>query len=221
MNREQILNIASFIKYPLTNTIYYEYSGIDVYRLPLPDSTEMYYEWDRNDNHFTTEYHRKYSIPLLCRLLNIEYDENNFEIDNRIAEDKYDISILKPKQKYSYDVYWYRTNSRLRNIDFDGLTKCNSRNIDITPYHKLYRYPHECSRIINNTIDTNRKLFVSGDSQMIPDISFLSCFFKEIFYFDNRYRLNLYDKWKDIEFTDALVELNCLPLSEYTERNFM
>lgn len=55
---------------------------------------------------------------------------------------------------------------------------------------------------------------------MIPDIPFLSCFFKEIWYFDNRKKIDLSDKWENEEFTDVLVEMNHLPISEYTETNF-
>ena len=83
----------------------------------------------------------------------------------------------------------------------------------------LYRYPHECSRIINKDVDSNRILLVSGDSQMIPDISVLACYFKEVWYFDNRANVKAEDILKEGEFTDVLIELNCSDIKQYTETN--
>lgn len=74
--------------------------------------------------------------------------------------------------------------------------------------------------MINKFIDINKKLFISGDSQMILDIPFLSCFFKEVWYFDNRKKKTLSNKWINENFTDVLIEVGHLPLTDYTELNF-
>jgi hypothetical protein len=219
MTREEILAIAKYIQYPLTKTSYYTYNtNINIHKLPLPADNQMYNNWPLNYNHFTMEYHRQYAIPLLCELLDLNYNENDFIIDERKSKNNFDISLLKSKQDYIYEIYGYTRDEHFDNLTFQDIThntKCD------TEYHELYKYSHECSRLINKTINNNRKLFISGDSQMIPDISFLSCFFKEIFYFDNRNGLNLSHTWKDTTFTDALIELNCVPLQDYTEINFL
>jgi hypothetical protein len=54
---------------------------------------------------------------------------------------------------------------------------------------------------------------------MIPDIPVLSCYFKEIWYFDNRNNLILKEKYKDIKFDKILIELNNNPLSFYIDTN--
>lgn len=212
------LKKAKYIQYPLTYGIYNDY-GIDgINRLPLPENGMMYDAWENNTNHFTTEYHRLYSIPLLCRLFDLEYKEDDFVLDKRDCNG-FDISILKPKAEYRYEIFGYTRNEHLNDLSFDEITTNTSTNSDITDYHRLYRYSHECSRLINKTIDNNRILFIGGDSQMIPDISFLSCFFKEIWYFDNRKKLYFTNKFTIPNFTDILIEMNHLPLSEYINTN--
>lgn len=218
MKKNELLNKAIFIQYPLTYGKYKYYDTKGIIKLPLPQKGEMYDGWTKNDNHFTTEYHRVYSIPLLCELFNINYNENDFILSKRKSGD-FDISILKPKKEYKYEIYGFTRKEYFDNLSFDEITMNTSTNNDITDYHKLYRYSHECSRLINKTINNKRILFISGDSHMIPIISFLSCFFKEIWYFDNRANIDLKNKTDDIIFTDVLVEFNHLSEEYYINQN--
>jgi hypothetical protein len=217
--KQELLNKAIYIQYPLGYSQYREYNIEEINKLPLPENGMMYDKWAKNTNHFTTEYHRLYSIPLLCKLLKLDYNESDFIFDERNSGD-FDISILKPKIEYRYEVYGFTRDEHFEDLSFDDITTNTSINDDITDYHRLYRYSHECSRLINKTIKSKKILFISGDSQMIPDISFLSCFFKEIWYFDNRQKLPLFDKCKKTKFTDVLIELNHLPIEEYVNTNF-
>lgn len=210
---------AIYIQYPLTYDLYQDISLDKINRLPLPQRGMMYDGWENNNNHFTTEYHRRYVIPLLCKLLHISYVKSDFVLQER-KSGTFDISIYKPTKEYSYEIYGYTRGEHFDNLNFYDITTNTSILEDITDYHRLYRYSHESSRLINKTIDSNRKLFISGDSQFIPDISFLSCFFKEIWYFDNRDEMKLADKWKDEVFTDVIIEINNQCLSAYTETNF-
>ena len=221
MTREEIINKAIIIQFPLTYTTYFKYNNIkkEIHKLPLPKKGLMYDTWGFNNHHFTTEYARKYVIPLLVKLFNIDFDENDFILDKRKCNN-FDISLLKPKKNFVFDVIGYTQNKHNENVDWNFLTTSNSKEYGITKYHTLYVYPHECSRIINKTIDSNRKLFISGDSQLIPIVSFLACFFKEIWYFDNRKKLKLSDKWKNINFTDVLIELNNKKQEVYFNTNF-
>lgn len=220
MTREELLEKAIYIQYPLTYTVYKNYGVNSINKLPLAETGMMYDNWNKNDNHFTTEYHRLESIPFLCRLLNLPYNEFDFEIDKRISSSGFDISILKPKCDFRYEVFGYNRNEHFDNLTFNEITHNDSKNGDITDFHRLYKYSHECSRLINKTVDSERILFISGDSQMIPDVSFLSCFFKEVWYFDNRNHLHLNQKWKDVNFTDVVIEMNCSSLSLYQCVNF-
>ena len=218
MTREEILNKAIYIQFPANYTNYTNYNipGKEINKLPLPEPGMMYDGYNLNDNHFTTKYHREFVIPLINKLLNLNFKENDFILDKRTYKD-YDLSIYKPLQEFKFDIFGYTANEQVEDVDWNFLSNSKIKSPFITSYHALYAYPHQCSRIINRTISSNRKLFISGDSQMIPDIAFLACLFKELWYFDNRNKLNLTYKWSETNFTDVLIELNCLPISSYTD----
>ena len=220
MTKKDLIDKAVYIQFPYSYTTYKQYSvGKEINKLPLAERGLMYDGWAKNNNHYTPEYHRKYVLPLLSKLLNIDINIDDFVEDNRYSG-KYNISLLHPKKEFRYEIYGYTRGEHFDGISFDELVKNTSTNDDITDYHRLYKYSHECSRIINKTIDNERKLFISGDSQLIPDVSLLSCFFQEVWYFDNRKNLTLSDKWVDVNFTDVLIELNCTEAWTYVDRNF-
>lgn len=221
MTKDEILSKAKYIQYCLKNKTYKNF-GIPsekINKLPIVNENMFYSNWSLNEHHFTTEYHMKYSIPLLCNILSLDYNRNKFVLDKRFSGD-YNISILKPRKKYEYEIYGFNRNEHFDNLSFNDITSNNINHKSITDYHKLYKYPHECSRLINKTIKNNRKLFISCDSQMIPDVSFLSCFFKEIWVIDNRAKLPIKDKYKDVEFTDVLIQLNIGSYETYFINNF-
>ena len=218
MTREEILNMAVYIQFAHAEK-YKEYGIDNVVKLPYNDKNDVYSKWKKNEHHFSTEYHRKYVIPLLCSILKIEYNKNDFMLCDR-KYNGFDISILTPKKEYRYEIYGYTRNEHFDNLSFNDVVTNNSSKKDITEYHRLYKYSHECSRLINKTIESSRNLFISGDSQMIPDIAFLSCFFKEVWYFDNRENGINKEKYKDYNFTDAIVELGCGTYNDYTFKNF-
>ena len=220
MTKKDLIDNAVYIQFPYSYTTYKEYKvDKEINKLPLPEKGMMYDGWAKNNNHYKPEYHRKYVLPLLSKLLNISINMDDF-VENNKQSGGFNISQLIPKKEYKYEIYGYTRGEHFDNITFNDLINNNSTNQDITDYHRQYKYSHECSRIINKTIDNNRILFISGDSQLIPDISLLSCFFKEIWYFDNRNDLVLSDKWSDIDFTDVLIEMNWTDTWTYTERNF-
>lgn len=215
MTKKELLDKAIYIQYPLKYDTYKTYQIEKViHKLPLPKDNEMW------ANHYIGKYHRDNSLPLLAKLLNFNYDENDFTLREKYVNG-YEISSLIPKNRYIYEICGFNRKEHLDNIDFNELIKCDIKNskIPLTEYHKQYKYPHENSRIINKTIDSNRKLFISGDSQMIPDIPVLSCYFKEIWYADNRDNLTLANEWEKIEFSDVIVELNCGSKDDYLIKN--
>ena len=207
MNREEVLDKAKYIQFPSNPYVYKNFpASIKTNKLPI-GMEYMYFGWNKNENHFRTSYHKDFVLPMLNELFSFGLNMNDFYIDSRFC-DTYDISMLHPKKEYKFDVYRFKDDTKEENISYDDLITSKQTGKWITDYHKLYRYPHECSIVANRTINNNRKLFIIGDSQMIPDIGPLSCYFKEIWYMDNRDRIHINDKFKDLVFDDILIELN-------------
>ncbi len=219
MTREELIRKAKYIQFPFFGK-YKEYDVNCIHKLPYHGVCDVYGKWKVNEHHFTTEYHKKYVIPLLCELLELTFNPNDFILIERKHRD-FDISFLKPTKEYKYEVYGYTRNEHFYDLSFDDITTNNSTKKDITEYHRLYKYGHECSRLINKTINNERKLFISGDSQLIPDIPFLSCFFKEVWFFDNREKNILKDKYNEYDFSDVLIELGYGTYNDYMVKNFM
>ena len=222
MTREEILKNAHYIQYPLDTRTYI---NVDknvkdlLHKLPLPKENEMYKGWYGNHNHFTTDYHRKYVLPLLIDILKLPYKEHDWELKER-KSNNFDLSYLQVIKSPVYEVWGLTRNEHFDNVHFDDLVNNDSKSSDITGYHRLYKYSHECSRIINKSIISDRRIFISGDSQFIPDIAFLSCYFKELWYMDNRKNLSFCNEWKDVKFTDCIIEINCSHTGRYTVQNF-
>ena len=77
MTKQELLDKAVYIQYPLNYTTYKQYNvGKEINKLPLPEKGMMYDKWKYNDNHFIPLYHRKYSLPLLEKVLKFGYNEN-------------------------------------------------------------------------------------------------------------------------------------------------
>ena len=96
MSKDELINNAVYIQFPVNFTRYYNYNVKDIHKLPLPEKDEMYTLWALNSNHYTTAYHRKYVLPLLGSLLNFNYNENDFTLLEKYSN-KFDISMLIPK----------------------------------------------------------------------------------------------------------------------------
>lgn len=149
-------------------------------KVPLVlDST--YGTWSFNEHHFKPFYHFDYILPYIDKLFGFGFSESDFrKVDRKSGI--YDTTYLSPLKNFNFDVYGFSKDEHFTGVNYSFLTS----GLSGTDYHKQYRYFHECSRIINNSIDSSRILFVSGDSTLIPDIPVLACYFKEVWYFDNR-----------------------------------
>lgn len=219
MTKDEIIGKAKWLWLPELGKKYLNYTfpetikTEDIAKVPLTD--ELYTNWKDNHNHFKTRFHIDTIIPIISTLLSIPFNSDKFRLIEKYSGDN-DISILYPNDSPKFDIEGFEANEKLENVDYSVLINGNK---GATDYHKLYRYQHACSRITNKTINTERKLLVSGDSHMIPVIPVLSCYFKEIVYLDNRSRKLFYDKYKDIEFTDVLFEVCGNKMSKYTIDN--
>ena len=108
MTREEILNKAIYIQFPANYTNYTNYNipGKEINKLPLPEPGMMYDGYNLNSNHFTTKYHREFVIPLINKLLNLNFKENDFILDKRTYKD-YDVSRYKPVQEFKFVIFGY------------------------------------------------------------------------------------------------------------------
>lgn len=90
-----------------------------------------------------------------------------------------------------------------------------------TEYHKIVPFPHSSFKIVNLSLKNNKKILISGDSQMLPSIVPLTSYFKEVWYYDNRTEphMNLEDTYKNENFDYVIIALynNCY--RKYSEAN--
>lgn len=234
MTINEIVKKAKYIQFPKMNETYEDYSSRDVVKLPIIKEGNVLYTGMPRDNghHYTTAYTYKYVLPTIGMLLDFDFSMNDFDlvsVDNGI----YDLSYIKPKTLDNYTIINYTDKKRF-NGDYKVLINPNFFKKPL--YRELYRFPHKCSRIINNTSTSTRKLMISGDSQMIPSIAPLAHYFKEVWYFDNRtgyYKekpsgqfvfhkdefKSFSENYKDVIFTDVLIECYCRELSWYEYLN--
>ena len=202
-----------------------------------------------NEHHLTTNFLFKTLLPNLATLLDFEIDWSKYKYVSNIYTDadgrSFDLSTYEPINRGEYNVWCWDINNGIFG-SFDML-KYNiyvsvwySKGLfyeqfpfveSLSPYHKLYAFPHVNSKIINLTDDNNGKtLLISGDSQMIPIIPFLASIYKEVWVLDNRTKkASSCHPWiDDIEFDDVLVAAPllpgtwpCPPLERFTVANFV
>lgn len=165
MTKEELISAARFIQFPNSKNGYRNYSlpgTSEITRLPLTD--RMYTSWSLNSNHFQTSYHIDTVLPVIAEVLDIPSPYDFFETDERKSENGFDISVLTPRKDVIFDIYGLSTDETFLDVGYDFLTHSHLTTNGLTEYHKLYRFPHLCSRIINKTTASSRTLFISGDS---------------------------------------------------------
>lgn len=162
----------------------------EVKKLPIVKGYDPLYSNSENDkHHYSTKYHYEEVLPLLDSMYNFGYDRSDFNLVKLIKKDG-DYSYFVPKQKFLFNLYQYDLKARVIYED-QKFTELMSKGLESDStkhrYWGLYRFAHHCSRIVNKNMPKDgRTLFVSGDSQMIPSIPILACYFREVWYFDNR-----------------------------------
>ena len=234
MTIEEIVKKAKYIQFPEMNQSYSDYSSRDVVKLPIIEGGNVLYTGMPRDNghHYTTRYTYDYVLPTLEKMFDFPYTLNDFEFVN-VNNGIYDLSYIRPKSKDIYTIICYNDGSGYTG-DYRVLINPNFFNRPL--YRELFRFPHKCSRIVNKTPISNRKLMISGDSQMIPSIAPLAHYFREVWYFDNRtgyYKevptgpfvfhkdkfKSFSHTYKDVTFSDVLIECYCRELSWYEYLN--
>lgn len=220
MTRQEIIDNAVMVQLPNKGRAYKEFGSKIVM---LPTSKESTYNtWRTNEHHYTTKYHREVFLPSLLPLLGIDKLVLNekFHLEHRMDRSgMYDISILHPnnEDEYTFTVVLPTDNGqKIENLSFNDLITRDSR---VSDFHSLWYAPHKVSYVINETISSDKKLLISGDSQMIPSMAFLATLFKEIVYLDNRTKTSTKQLYESINYSDVLFELNFNDITKYTVEN--
>lgn len=169
-----------------------------------------------NEHHITTDSYYDIIIPFLnlfIKDLNFKKEDFNKKIHVINSGDKiFDISYLEPKNKNIKFTFSKNGNILFKNGDFNCLhyleTDWGDEVFDgNTDFHKLFRGSHSCCKVINETIDNDKKIFITGDSMSIPILPILSCYFKEVVFMDNRDGKSHKDYYENEIFDYVIVEL--------------
>lgn len=231
MTIEEIITKAKYIQFPYVNKEYNEiFTSRNPVKLPIiPEGGVLYKDMPKdNGHHYTTNYTYTYVLPTISKLLDFNFSLDDFELVD-VNNGKYDLSYIKPKESEEYTIISYTTNEKYSG-DYNILF--HPTFFENPLYRELYRFPHNCSRVINKTTKSKRILMITGDSQMIPSIAPLAHYFKEVWYFDNRtgyiknpktkeweFHKNKFESFRktfeNITFTDVLVECYCRDLDWY------
>ena len=185
----------------------------------------MYTGYPNNSHHFTYKYTYDYVLPLLGKKCNFKFNINDFILIKNIKEYnniKYDFSYLLPKNNYLYEITSFEDNITFKgnseSLIFNAEININGYKTGlITEYHKIAPYPHSCFKIINLSLNTNKKIFISGDSQFLPSIIPLLNYFKEIWYYDNRTNphISFENTYINENFDYVIFELYKYPYNKY------
>lgn len=178
-------------------------------------NVDFYEGYDCNEHHITTESYYNVILPFLkLYIKDFNFDLNDFEIVKHIAffkKSQYDVSYLVPKNNYMFSM---NKNSVqiFNNCNFEYLHYFSGKfndelQDDVTEYHKVFRGFHSCCKIINETINNNLKIFVSGDSMSIPLIPILCCYFKEVVFMDNRDGISHCEYYENVVFDYVIIQL--------------
>lgn len=207
---ETIKNNGIHVYYPIFSRGENNQKQIDnIKSFNLPYVDLRYCNMEKNEHHFTTEYHHKYVFPFYDKLFNLQWNQNDWVLKEKFYTEKdgkvSDLSYLVPKIDKNFHVKCL-TKKCEYDCNFSGLLyNKHVKNITwVTPYHELYCFPHLCSIVVNKSNNNNKRLLLLGDSQSIPDIPFLSYFFKEVWYIDNRNGIVLEDKLSKYNFDNIL-----------------
>lgn len=178
-------------------------------------NVEYYDKWRINEHHVTTMSHYKMVLPLMSLYIkNLNFNINDFNLIKHYAENgKFDVSYLAPKNQNLR--FHYERNGVLLSDDcgFDGLMNIDKKweettsKDGVTEYHNIFRGTHCCNRIINKTIENNKKIFITGDSMIAPCIPIISCYYKEVVYMDNRENVSHKDYYEGTVFDDVIVQV--------------
>ena len=203
-----------------------------------------------NEHHFTNKWIYENLVPSVFNLLGLKFNPLDYYKVTNVQCDKNghidDFSYLVPYNRGDFELtcdlfkrdennesIFYLNGIFTERGDFSILVATTQERVPnynffekvygycTTPYHMLYRCPHQCSMIKNFKCNNGRKLLLSCDSHSIPIIALLANYFEEIVVLDNRAaRFSEGYYFKEKKFTDVLFIMAPInELKKYTEQN--
>lgn len=174
-----------------------------------------YYDgWYTNEHHITFESYYKLILPFMSKCMeNFNFNIEDFKLVEKYSKDKkFNVSYLVPKDtnlKFSFE----RNGEKIfENKGFGYLHDMKTKRPEdeglfLTEYHEIFRGTHTCCIVRNETIDSDRSIFISGDSMMAPIIPILACYYKEVVFMDNRDGKSHKDYYEDKMFDDIIIQM--------------
>lgn len=201
ITRKFVIESAKFIQFPAENgqhhtqfSEYLEKNGFNSYIEYLPSiSKSRYVNLPGNMHHYTVDYSMKYVVPKVLSMCGgYTFDLSQYHKKENIIdtpEGTLDFSYYIPNKENNFTIYGLDDDLTINNTDIrwhDEYPKSTKGYNNYDEYDRQYVFFHGCSKIINNTIDSNEKLLIVGDSQILPSLNILVNYYKEVWYWDNR-----------------------------------
>lgn len=153
----------------------------------------IYRTWPANNHHFVVPWQQNNIVPAILRLFDIEfnfsdYDKCEYFAKNESTGELYDMSYMSPKIGQNFSItdietgYTIEQNSLFRAYDDYNCIEPYANSY----YHHFLWCTHKCALIKNNILSNGKSIIISCDSQMVPVIPILACYFKEILHLDRR-----------------------------------
>lgn len=169
-----------------------------------------YYDgWRDNEHHITTKSCYHVLLPFFSLILKtFEFDQDNFiEVPFFSADFKHDVSYLKPKadMRFTMDINGKNVGSGLTFEEIQNINYVNSDAAYYSEYHRLFRGSHTCCVVVNETIENDNRIFISGDSMVIPLLPIFCCYYKELVFMDNRDGISHKEYYEGKTFDEVLL----------------
>ena len=181
----RLKSMAKYVIYPCNG----RYKSLekwpkDIIKMPLVKDSN-YTAYPLNGHHFMPFYHIEYVLPKLEDIFHFGYKREDFNLHERM-DGKHDVSYLEPKKDVRFDFYNLTSGEHLEDATYSDIVDCKPKTNEFTPYHTIFRCAHQCGRLINKGENNGRTIVISCDSQMIPVIPVMCCYFNEVWCLDNR-----------------------------------
>lgn len=157
------------------------------------DEVENYFNYPRNEHHFTTATTWNVIFPKFMKDFGIDYNVDDYTF----------IPYTSEGADLSYHDYNKEMDIKVSGGGkvYDHLRDLNGTRL--TAYHRLYIKPHAISIITNGKALTDRILRINCDSMVTPLIPLIVPYFKKIYINDYNYQ-SFYDFKEASDITDEL-----------------
>ena len=202
MSFEQVFHIPSYLP-----------QSLHMQKIVIKNDSDKYIAYKNNIHHWTTKYVWENFIPILMKLLHINFNQNQFVkilyIWNTCDFSYHNLQNAKFKIKM-FD------NNREEIGDHEILRNVNNcPYMSISCYHSLFKLSHQSGFIENLGNSLIQRIAVNCDSMAIPMLPILACFCKQLLVVDNR-------TGKNKNYMKAIIDFKPQHyISLFTEENFL